>query len=207
MAGPFLLGVIEQDRPASGKRRAVIEEQGGAGGESGHLPVPHHPAAGGEVEQAVAGAHIAVQDVLLEMLQKDAAVAMYDAFGYAGGAGGIHDEQRVGEGQRRENDAFVTVRQVFPGRQWWLELRCVRQTEIGHQHDACQRRQLRHDFGVFGPAIDLLAVVPVAVDTEQHLGCNLAKTVEYALDAEVRRSGGPDGAQRRGGEHGCQCFR
>ena len=36
---------------------------------AGHQPVPHHPAAGGEVEEPVARAHVAVQLVFLQVLQ------------------------------------------------------------------------------------------------------------------------------------------
>ena len=45
--------------PARMERRAVVEQQRRAGGEARDQPVPHHPAAGREVEQAVAGLDVA----------------------------------------------------------------------------------------------------------------------------------------------------
>jgi hypothetical protein len=55
MRHAFGIGVVEQDVAAADEGRAVVEQQRGAGGQAGDQPVPHHPAAGGEVEQAVAG--------------------------------------------------------------------------------------------------------------------------------------------------------
>ena len=49
------VGIVEQHVAGPGwNGRAVVEQQRRAGGEAGDQPVPHHPAAGGEVEQAVA---------------------------------------------------------------------------------------------------------------------------------------------------------
>ena len=47
-----------------------------------------------------------------------------------------------------------------------------------------------------------LAVVPVAVDGEDHLGLDLAEAVEHALDAEIGRARRPDGAEARRAQHG-----
>src|SRR5690606_10224106 len=52
-ADTFLFRVLPQALRAGVERRAVVEHHGGADGEAGDQPVPHHPAAGREVEDAV----------------------------------------------------------------------------------------------------------------------------------------------------------
>ena len=73
--------IVEQDarrRLTNGdRRRAAAWRRRRAG----RQPVPHHPAAGREIEQAVAGFHVGVELVFLEMLQQGAAGAVHDAFG------------------------------------------------------------------------------------------------------------------------------
>ena len=76
------------------ERRALVEDQRAARGESADEPVPHHPAAGREEEQAVVGRQVGVQQVLLAMLQQRAAHAVHDALRHAGRARGIHHVQR-----------------------------------------------------------------------------------------------------------------
>ena len=49
--------------------------------------------------------------------------------------------------------------------------------------------------------IETLAGVLIAVAGDEHLGADLAKAVQSPFDAEVRRTGGPDGAEAGGGEH------
>jgi hypothetical protein len=98
--------VVEEHLALAGEGRAVVEQQRGAAGEAGNQPVPHHPAAGREVEQAVAGAHVAVQLMFLQMLQQHPAVAMDDAFGHAGRAAGEHDEERVIEADTLKITSF-----------------------------------------------------------------------------------------------------
>src|SRR3954465_2899987 len=65
------LGVseVEEEAPAIHERRAVVEQERRAGCEAAHQPVPHHPAERSEVEQAIAGAYIALQPMLLQVLQ------------------------------------------------------------------------------------------------------------------------------------------
>ena len=93
---------VEQRIAIGMKRRTVVEQQGGTRGEPGHQPVPHHPAAGGEIELPIARLDVTVELMLLQMLKQRATGAMDDAFGNARGARGIHDEQRVVEGQADE---------------------------------------------------------------------------------------------------------
>ena len=46
-------GVAPQNAAVGVERRAVVEHDRGLARQAAHQPVPHHPAAGGEVEQAV----------------------------------------------------------------------------------------------------------------------------------------------------------
>ena len=98
------VGIIEQGIAVGMKGRAVIEQQRRLGGERTDQPVPHHPAASGGIEHPVAPPDIAVQRVLLHVLQQRAAGAVDDALGRAGGARGKHDHQRVVEGHPHEVD-------------------------------------------------------------------------------------------------------
>src|SRR4051794_30329268 len=66
--------------------RSVIEEQRRPRGEPADEPVPHHPAAGREIEEPVLALEIAVEQMLAQVLEEDAARAMHDAFGNAGRA-------------------------------------------------------------------------------------------------------------------------
>ena len=60
-------------------------------------PVPHHPAAGGEVEQGILALQVGVQAQLLDVLQQSAAGTVDNALGHAGGARRVEDVQRVVE--------------------------------------------------------------------------------------------------------------
>ena len=94
------------------ERRAVEQDQRRLAGQPDDQPVPHHPAAGGEVEEAVARAHVAVEAVLLEVLQERAAGAVHDGLGLAGGARGVEDVERVIERELRECQGLPGRRQV-----------------------------------------------------------------------------------------------
>ncbi len=85
-------GRCRRDGRASRRRAAASPRRRGR-----DQPVPHHPAAGGEVEQAVARLHVAMQPMLLQVLQQRAAGAVHDALRHAGRAGGIHDVERMVE--------------------------------------------------------------------------------------------------------------
>ena len=70
-----------------------------------HEPVPHHPAAGREVEDAVAGPHVAVELLLAQVLEEQAAGAVDDALRPAGRARRVEDRRRVVERQALEGRA------------------------------------------------------------------------------------------------------
>ena len=84
------------------ERRAVEQDQRLPDREPADQPVPHHPAAGGEVEHALAGPRVGVQAVLLDVLQQRAAGAVHDRLGHAGRARGIEDVERMVERQLGE---------------------------------------------------------------------------------------------------------
>ena len=193
---------IEQAGGVRVGRVAVVEHQGGAGLQAADQPVPHHPAAGGEVEQHVVGAQVAVQAVFLGVLDQGAAGAVHDTLGRAGGAGGIENikrmvERQLGEGRRRPGGG----QPVAP-----VERLAHRAgVAASGNHDQQFRLQFfmqRLDAFI---QLDPLAVVLVAVAGEQHLGFDLAEAVQDTFDAEVRRAGRPDGADpgaAQSGDHG-----
>ena len=178
--------------------RAVVEQQRRARGQARDQPVPHHPAAGGEIEQPVAGLDVAVEPMLLQMLEQRAAGAVHDAFRHAGRARGIQDVERMVEGQPREGDRRRRRRAAMKSasRTALGSVREIRRVaEIGQHDDALDAGQLRQAFADAGQRIEALAAIAIAVGGEQQLGRDLAEAVEHALHAEIRRAGGPDGAR------------
>ncbi len=57
--------------------------------------MPHHPSGGGEVEETVAGFDVAVEDVLLFVLDEGPGGGVDDAFWSAGSARGVQDIERM----------------------------------------------------------------------------------------------------------------
>lgn len=74
---------------------AVVEDDGGAGGEAGDEPVPHHPGAGREVEEALTWFDVAVEEVFLFVLEECAESAVDDGFGRSCRAGRVQNVYRV----------------------------------------------------------------------------------------------------------------
>ncbi len=197
-------GIVEQNIAVGIEGRTVIEQQRCAGGDARSQPVPHHPAAGGEVEEAVILAQIRVEAVFLQMLQQHAARPMHDAFGNARRAGRKEDIKRMIEGQPREPDLF---------RVKWLQRRIERNAlfrlvghgfrfaQIGDDDSPLQPRQFCRHFGNLAGHVDALSVIPVAVAGEEKLRLDLAETIEHTLHAEIWRTGRPDRADGRSGQH------
>ena len=104
MVMPSASAIVEEHAFRGVEWRTVVEQQRGTRGEAGDQPVPHHPAAGGEIEEPVGGLCVGIQHMLAQMLEQDAAGAMNDAFGNARRAGRIEDVERVIEGHLREGD-------------------------------------------------------------------------------------------------------
>ena len=205
-----LLGHVVEERVAVRvEGGAVVEREGRPAGQRAHLPVPHHPAAGGEVEQPPAALHVAVQGQLLDVLEQGPAGPVHDALRRPGGAGRVHHVERVVEGEAFEGD----VRGGPAGREF------VEQDGLLHRRDVRRPGGVRHDDDVLdrGDALrdrreppDRVvppAAVEVAVGAEQHLGRDLSEAVHHPLHPEVRGGGGPDRADARRRQHGDDCFR
>ena len=101
---PLLLGEDPERAPAIDERRAVEQQQRARAREARDEPVPHHPAARREIEQAIAALQVAMQKMLLEVLQQRAARAVDDAFRRAGRARRVEDVDRMVERQARKLD-------------------------------------------------------------------------------------------------------
>ena len=128
-----------------------------------------------------------MQLLFLEVLQQRAAVAMNNALGHTGGAGGEHDEQRMAERQTLEFDLGRTVGTDKIGIAHAIADvgNLGRIGEVTDDNRLFNRRQLCHGLGIFFQAIDGLAVVPVAIDADKDLRGDLAEAVEYTLHAEI----------------------
>jgi len=152
-----------------------------------------------------------VQLVFLEMLQQRAADAVDDAFGHAGRPRRIHDIERMVERQRREVRLRRRVRRDEAGvgnasRQPRRE-RVRLLAQVRHQDRPPRARQLREQCGQLGFNIDGLAVVPITVGRDQHLGLGLTEAIEHALNPEIRGGAGKHRADAGGRQHRHHRFR
>ena len=177
-------------------RRSVVEHQRRLRGERRHQPVPHHPAAGGEVEDSIAAADVAVELMLFQVLDQRPAGAMHDALGDAGRARRKHDVERM-----VEREPLVAASGV-----------CGAGARNSSHRTACgiarapdeprrEERRPRADAGsaraisaIRGQAIVRLAGICVTVRGDQHARRDLAEAVEHALHTEIRRARRPHGA-------------
>ena len=199
----LVLRQIEQHRLRR-ERRAVEQHQRRARADAGGEPVPHHPAAGGEIEQPLAGAQVALQPVFLHMLQQRAAGAVHDAFRHAGGARRKQNIERMIERQPREGQLFrrMGFEEIFQRpRARNLRGGFCRIAEIGHDHHGRRGGELLGDGCDLVGNRQRLAVVPIAVDRHEDLGLDLAKAVEHPALAEIGRAGREDGAERSDRQH------
>ena len=198
MRHAFRVGQVEQQSPALDERGAVVEQQGRLRRQSRDEPVPHHPAERREVEHAVAWLHVAVQPVLLQVLQQRSAGAKHHALRHTGGARRVDDAEGMIELERLEMD-FAGVERVEEvvergsGR--------GRGAKVVDDDALLHRRQLLQDLCGLFLRIELLAAVEIAVGAEQHFRLDLAETVEHALHAEIGRTARPDRAEACGCQH------
>ena len=148
---PRLVGEGEEPVPVRMKRRPVVEEDCRARGQHGHQPVPHHPPERGEVEHAVAGPDIAVQLMLLQVLNERTARAMHDALGYARRPRGVEHVQRMIERQPgvHRRRAAMRRQEALPSRR--------------PDDGALDRRQARDDLRHFRAQVEPLAAVHILV--------------------------------------------
>src|SRR5256886_14390733 len=98
----LLVGHVPQDSGLWMEGAPVVEHQRRPAGEPAHQPVPHHPAAGGEVEQPVASLQVRVQQVLFLMLQERPPGTVHDALRDARGTGRVEHIERMIERVQRE---------------------------------------------------------------------------------------------------------
>ena len=183
----------------------VVEHQRRPAGEPAHQPVPHHPAASGEVEQPVTSLQVRVQQVLFLMLQERPPGAVHDALRDARGTGRVEDIERMIERVQRELGWGRARAELLPENRARGRRAEPRKTGlplgVGDHHHTLDRGELREHLRHRRERIELLARVEIAVGGEEHARCDLPEAVEHAAHAEVRRAGRPDGADRRRGEH------
>ncbi len=176
----LLRGEVEERRGTGMERRAVEEHERRFAREPRGQPVPHHPTGRRVVEEAVAGAQIGVQPLLLQVLEQRAAGAVHDALGRAGRAGGVEHVERVIEGQPRELDLTrgEAAGELVPARRAAQTGERRASREIPRHHAALHRRQLREHRGDALAHVVGLAAVGVAVAGEEHARLDLAEAVE-----------------------------
>src|SRR5574337_2097317 len=205
-ADAFRYGDAPQDVMMRMEWRAVVEQHACAHRQTRHQPVPHHPAAGGVIKNHVLALEVGVQHQLLEMLNQRAAGAVHDALRHPGSAGAVHDVNRMIEGQLREFD-LARVSQVIAPVDRMRQAGDVRfLLDVRHHHHVLDRGQFFQHAADALQRVHGLAGIEIAVAGEQHLGLDLAETVKHAVDAEVRRTGGPDGTDTGRREHGNDGF-
>ena len=201
-ADPVFVDDIQQALAVAGKRRALVKHQGGAASQTRHQPVPHHPAAGGEVEKNIVGAQPDLQAVLFQMLQQGAASAVHNGLGHARGARGIQDAQRVIERQRLEAQRRgVGAQQV---------LKAARAGHAAQVRRGAQQRRHPHRLNAVDgrgnarhalKAVTAFTVIDIAIGGEQHPGGNLAEAIEHARNTEIQRAGRPHRAETGRRQH------
>ncbi len=138
----------------------------------------------------------------LELLDDDAAMAMHDRLGHAGGAGRIDDPQRMVERHRLDRQRHVVRQHLLPGMGAHAGGRRRIAADLWNEHEIGQRGeggdQVCHHRG----AVVDLAAIAVAIDCYQHLGPDLAEAVDHRHLAHVRRAARPDRTQAGGGQEG-----
>jgi hypothetical protein len=170
---------------------AVVKQDRGPAGQGGEEPVPHHPAAGGDVEDLVFPLEIAMDDQFLQVVDQDSTRALDHALGLAGGAGGKHDEHRMIEGQLLEfhreviilGQKILEVDRVGNAADVRLFLR------VRHDDDLFERGNPLGDLGGIGHGVEILALVEITVDGDQGLGLYLAEPVKGRGRTDVGGAG------------------
>src|SRR5688572_27912960 len=190
-------GEIEHNLAAADERGAVVQDKRRSGSKAGDEPVPHHPAESGEVEKPVARLDVALQAMLLQVLQERAAGSVHDALRYAGRTRGVKDVERVVELDPLEAD-LGRVEGVEEVEERGAGAR--RRAEIVDDYALLDARQPLQHLARLLLRVELLAAVDVAIGAEKDFGLDLPEAVEHALHAEVGRAARPDRAEARGRE-------
>ncbi len=183
--------------------RAVVEHQRRAPRQRRDQPVPHHPAAGREVEGPVARPDVAVQQVLLGVRQKGAARAVHQRLGRARRAGGVEDVERVVEGQLLELRLGLLARrashELLPGDdlgRLWRGRTGVREGD----RPAGRRAEGSGEAVDGGRGVEPLPAVAVGRGREQQLRLELREASGCGVGAEVGRAGGEHRPQAGAGQ-------
>ena len=201
------LGHVEQPSRRGMEGRSVVQHERGPGRESADQPVPHHPRAARVVEELVARPEVAMQRVLLAVLQQRPARAVHDALGRAGRAGGVQDVGGMVERQRLEAGLAGRREKVPVEDRAGNRSRARRLGQAWNHDHALDRIDAAGDLGHLREAAVPGSAVAVAVDGEQDLGPGLPEAVRGGLGPEIRRAGGPDRAQARRRQHCRDGFR
>ena len=176
--------------------RAVVQHDGTARCQAGHQPIPHHPTAGSEEEQAVAPLQIHMQHMLLQMLQQCAADAVNDALRLTRRAGRIHDVERMVERSGCVRRGRLRMPTLGGGDSVLFFAKHGNPQQMADGIDG-----VKHGAGPFADVV-ALAAVAIAVAGNQHLGGDLAEPIQRPFNAEIRRAGRPDRADARRRQHG-----
>ena len=185
-------------------RIPVVEHDGTARAQGGGLPVPHHPAAGGDIQHPIPGLHVVVEHQLLELVDEEPAYGLDHALGFARGAGGKHDHGGV-----VERPLFVDegLRHLF-GEEVLIDNR-IRHLSDGRcipgvmdYHHLLQILHAGGHLGGVAQGVEGLALIVVSVRGEQDLGGHLPQPIEGGAGTDIRGAGTPDAAHRRRGQHG-----
>ena len=177
--------------------RTIKQQKRRAGGKAGYQPIPHHPAAGREVEQPVARVQVGVQAVFFHMLDQAAAGAMDNAFRDAGRARGIENVKRMIERQPGELDVFCreVCNEFVEGDSVVQSFGCrFIRTDMLDNDRLRGGWQARADSGQLFGELKRLAGVPIAVAGKEEFWFNLAKAINHTLNAEVGGAGRKDRA-------------
>ncbi len=188
--------------------RAVVEDNRRAGRQRADQPVPHHPAARGEPENAVAGPHVQMPAMLRRVLEQEPRRSVLQALRRARRARGVEDEPRGIERHRGEHGIVGrSIDQVpeMPGLHMQVDIGLM--VQFVDQPDLLQARQAGDDLPEQRAAVMLLPAVDVAVGGHEHLGRDLTEAVEDSGRTEVRARRGEDRTQAGGGQHGDHGFR
>ncbi len=139
---------------------------------------------------------------LLQVLQQRAAGPMYHALRETGGAGGVHDVERMIE---RKADELCSIRwpasPLFPvrGARDQGNIRTV--GEVGHHDYTLDLGQALANLADALQAVDLLPGIAISVRGDEDARTDLAEPVEDAAGTEVRGAGGPDRPDTGRAEH------
>ncbi len=136
-----------------------------------------------------------MQGERLEVLDRDAAVAVHDRLGQSCRAGGEQDVER-----RRERQSYELQRRGLGGelgpRDRAVRSGC-RRIEVGQPHERTDAGQALCDRLDLGPPVDALGAVAVSVDRQDDRRLDLLPPVDDALRAELRRTRGEHCAEAR----------